>query len=240
MIDAAPRDADGVSRRRCSQPHRLRHPDRAWGLATRSQGLEGKFDRHADGASNGAEPSLAAARAWPHLKQAADEFRRVTFPAEFLNSEEALVFARRPVSGPDVTEPGYSVFTPARLSAGSIVLVNRGFVPEGRQDPNSRSHGEISGPVDIVGVMRWPDDRAWFTPTDDPTHNLWFSRDPASHGGSHGIAAGSVAPFFVEQETPVPPGGLPQPGKLAVSLPDNHLQYALTWFGLALAWPEFS
>ncbi len=42
-----------------------------------------------------------------------------------------------------------------------------------------------------------------------------------------------MAPFYVEQETPVPPGGLPQPGKLVVSLPDNHLQYAVTWFGLA-------
>jgi hypothetical protein len=37
----------------------------------------------------------------------------------------------------------------------------------------------------------------------------------------------------VEQESPVPPGGLPKPGKLVVTLPDNHLQYALTWYGLA-------
>ena len=43
-----------------------------------------------------------------------------------------------------------------------------------------------------------------------------------------------VAPFYVEEESPVPPGGLPKPGKLMVTLPDNHLQYALTWYGLAL------
>ena len=47
------------------------------------------------------------------------------------------------------------------------------------------------------------------------------------------VRTAAVAPFYVEQETPVPPGGLPQPGKLVVSLPDNHLQYALTWYGLA-------
>ena len=44
-----------------------------------------------------------------------------------------------------------------------------------------------------------------------------------------------MAPFYIEQETPVPPGGLPQPGKVVVNLPDNHLQYAVTWYGLAVA-----
>jgi surfeit locus 1 family protein len=177
--------------------------------------------------------ALPPESAWPSLNQAADEYRRVTFRAEFDNSKEALVFASAAGFRPDVTEPGYWVFTPARLADGGIVEVNRGFVPEGRKDPKSRTEGEISSPVDIVGVMRWPDARHWFTPNDDPTHNLWFSRDPAAIATAKGIVAGSVAPFFVEQETPVPPGGLPQPGKLVVSLPDNHLQYALTWFGLA-------
>jgi surfeit locus 1 family protein len=60
-------------------------------------------------------------------------------------------------------------------------------------------------------------------------------RDPAAIAAAKGLAQGKaqVAPFYVEQESPAPPGGLPQPGKLVVSLPDNHLQYALTWFGLA-------
>ena len=125
------------------------------------------------------------------------------------------------------------MFTPARLADGGIVIVNRGFVPEGRQDPKSRSDGQISGPVDIVGAMRWPDSRHWFTPNDEPAHNLWFSRDPQAIAAAKGL--GAVAPFYIEQEAPVPPGGLPQPGKLVVVLPDNHLQYAITWYGLAAA-----
>ena len=44
----------------------------------------------------------------------------------------------------------------------------------------------------------------------------------------------TAAPFYIDQEAPVPPGGVPLPGKLSVELPDNHLQYAITWFGLAL------
>ena len=45
---------------------------------------------------------------------------------------------------------------------------------------------------------------------------------------------GDVAPFYVEQEAPVPPGGVPHPAPLRVNLPNHHLQYALTWYGLAL------
>jgi cytochrome oxidase assembly protein ShyY1 len=46
---------------------------------------------------------------------------------------------------------------------------------------------------------------------------------------------GAAAPFYVEQEAPVPPGGLPSPGKIVVNLPNNHLQYIITWYGLAAA-----
>jgi len=178
--------------------------------------------------------ALPAVSAWPHLDENALQYHRVTFTAQFDNSKEALVYAIPSTFRPDVQErgPGYWVFTPARLTDGGLVIVNRGFVPEGRQDVRSRPQGEIAGPATIVGALRWPDERHWFTPTDDPAHNLWFSRDPAAIAAAK--ALGPVAPFYVEQESPVPPGGLPQPGRLVVSLPDNHLQYALTWYGLAL------
>lgn len=185
-----------------------------------------------------APPSaLPAASTWPHLDENAQQYRRVTFTAQFDNAKEALVYAIPSAFRPDVQDagPGYWVFTPARLTDGSTVIVNRGFVPDGRQDPKSRAQGELAGPVTLVGALRWPDARHWFTPTDDPSHNLWFSRDPVAIAAAKGLGGqGPVAPFYVEQESPVPPGGLPQPGKLVVSLPDNHLQYALTWFGLAL------
>jgi surfeit locus 1 family protein len=177
--------------------------------------------------------ALPPPRDWAGLEPASDEYRRVTFTAQFENDKEALVFAAASAFRPDVSDsgPGYWVFTPARLADGGIVIVNRGFVPDARKDPKSRLEGEVSEPVELAGVMRWPDSRHWFTPGDDIAHNLWFVRDPAAIAAAKKL--GSVAPFYVEQETPVPPGGLPQPGKLIVSLPDNHLQYALTWFGLA-------
>ena len=180
-----------------------------------------------------APQALPPSSAWSDLRRADDEYRRVSFRADFDNSKEALVFASATGFRPDVTSTGYWVFTPARLADGSIVEVNRGFVPDDRKDPGTRPLGQVTGPLDIIGVMRWPDDRHWFTPGDDPAHNLWFARDPAAIATAKGLTAASVAPFYVEQETPVPPGALPLPGRLVVSLPDNHLQYAVTWFGLA-------
>ena len=180
-----------------------------------------------------APPTVLPPRAaWASLDQQDNEYRRVTLTVAFDNTDEAMVFAAPSAFRPDVTSPGYWVFTPARLADGGAVMVNRGFVPEGRQDPKSRPEGQLSGPLQIVGAMRWPEARHWFTPNDEPAHNLWFSRDPQAIAGAKGL--GLVAPFYIEQERPTPPGGLPQPGKLVVKLPDNHLQYALTWYGLAV------
>lgn len=175
--------------------------------------------------------ALPPTKAWLQLNAANNEYRRVKFHATVDNAPEALVFASATAFRPDVSGPGYWVFAPARLADGSVVMVNRGFVPDGRRDPKSRPDGQLSGPIDIVGAMRWPDTRHWFTPNDDPAHNLWFARDPVAIAAAKNF--GPVAPFYVEQEAPMPPGGLPRPGKLVVSLPDNHLQYAITWFGLA-------
>ena len=180
--------------------------------------------------------ALPPPAAWASLDRKALEYHRVTFTAQFENAKEALVFAAPSNFRPDVEGPGYWVFTPARLADGSRVLVNRGFVPDSRKAPASRPQGQTAGPIEIVGALRWPQERHWFTPNDEPANNLWFTGDPQAIAAAKGLDKGAlaVAPFYVEQESPVPPGGLPKPGKLVVGLPDNHLQYALTWYGLAL------
>jgi surfeit locus 1 family protein len=179
--------------------------------------------------------ALPPAADWAKLERTRDEYRRVRFAATFDNDREALVFAAASAFRPDVALPGYWVFTPARRADGSVVVVNRGFVPDARRDPKSRPEAQISQPVEITGALRWPDERHWFTPADEPAHNLWFARDPAAIAAAKGLDPRTVAlaPFYVEQEAPIRPGGLPQPGKLVVALPDNHLQYAVTWYGLA-------
>jgi surfeit locus 1 family protein len=168
---------------------------------------------------------------WTGLDREENEFRRITLRAEISPDQEAPVYTSGSAFRPDISGPGYWIFAPAKIANSGVVVINRGFVPEGRQDPKTRAEGQFVGPLDIVGVLRWPEAPGLFTPANDPSRNLWFTRDPTAIAQAK--QWGAVAPFYVEQEAPVPPGGLPKPGALQVSLPNNHLQYAVTWFGLA-------
>jgi surfeit locus 1 family protein len=176
--------------------------------------------------------TLPAPGAWGRLDRDDAEFRRVAFAAAFRHDQEALVYTAGSSLRGDVSGPGYWVFTPARLADGNLVVVDRGFVPEGRQQTASRAAGQVPGTVEIVGALRWPEPAGRFTPAGDAARNLWFARDHLAMAAAKNW--GSVAPFYVEQEAPLPPGGLPKPGRIAPNLPNNHLQYALTWYGLAL------
>jgi surfeit locus 1 family protein len=175
--------------------------------------------------------ALPAASEWPQLTAARDEFLRVAVAAEFLHDREAEVYTIGSTMRDGTSAPGYWIFTPARLGDGAVVMVNRGFVPEGRQNPATRQEGEVRGPVNMVGILRWPESPGFFTPAADPARNIWFSRDSNAIAAAKGVSA---APFYVELESPDPPGGLPRTGRLHATLPNNHLGYAMTWLGLAL------
>ena len=62
------------------------------------------------------------------------------------------------------------------------------------------------------------------------SRNIWFARDSDAIAVAKGLDA---APFYVELESPSPPGGLPRTGRLHPTLANNHFGYALTWLGLA-------
>jgi surfeit locus 1 family protein len=169
---------------------------------------------------------------WAKLDPANDEFRRVKFSAVFVPGAEALVYTSGSALRSDVFGSGYWAFAPAQLAGGGLVVVNRGFVPEGQQDAAMREAGVSPDRVELLGVMRWPESRSVFSPKDDPGRNLWFVRDPAAIAAAKGW--GEVAPFYVELESPQPRGGLPRPGPLKPNLRNDHLQYAITCYGLAL------
>lgn len=170
--------------------------------------------------------------AWASLTEAGSEYARVKFIATPLPGE-AFVYTAGSSLRPDVTSQGFWVFAPARLDDGATVLVNRGFVPTDRKAAASRGGAASSEAVEIVGYMRWPESRGLFAPADDVKANVFFARDPKAMAAAHGWTID--APFYIDQELPVPPGGLPKPGRIEVKLPNNHWQYAITWYGLALA-----
>jgi surfeit locus 1 family protein len=172
---------------------------------------------------------------WPYMKPKAYEYVRVRVKGTFENDKEAHLYGLRSsgVAGKDA-QAGYYVLTPFVLSGENrAVLVNRGFVPADRKDPATRAEGQLTGEQTVVGLLRAPEPRGLFTPADDPARNMWFTRDPSAIGAALGIQG--LAPFVIEaDETPVP-GGLPVGGNTRVSFPNNHLQYAITWFTLAIA-----
>jgi len=97
--------------------------------------------------------------------------------------------------------------------------------------PAVRAYPWQSGSREIIGYLRWPERPGLFVSDHDRSGDIWFVRDSAAMAAMR--QWGDVAPFYIDMESPAPAGGLPQPGPLTVNLRNNHLGYALTWFGLA-------
>jgi surfeit locus 1 family protein len=174
---------------------------------------------------NAAPLELPPPSEWSKLTPQDAEFLRVKLRADF-GKDAALVYTSGSALRDDVKSPGYFVFMAGRLPGGDQVIVNRGYTKD-------RSYPARTGAEEIVGVLRWPEASPWFVTDYDRSSDVWYVRDPRLMARVKGW--GTVAPFYIEQEAPVPPGGVPHPAPLRVNLPNNHLQYALTWYGLALA-----
>ncbi len=162
------------------------------------------------------------------LDPVADTFRRASVAGTFLHDKE-MYLAARSMRG----NIGYHVVTPLRREAGGHVLVNRGWVPLDRKAPAARQDGQIEGTVTITGIVRGPVDRTMFTPDNDPAANTWFIIDTDAMAAHAGLA--SVAPWTMDADAAVNPGGFPIGGQTRAILRNGHWQYALTWLLLAVA-----
>jgi surfeit locus 1 family protein len=161
------------------------------------------------------------------LPPAEAEWRQVGARGHFLHAREVFLYGFR------MGEPGLHVVTPFELSSGTVVLVDRGFVPNALRDPATRPAGQVAGETEVTGILRLTQPPAWFTPPPDRGRRLWFSRDIPALAQAAGVAG--AAPVVIEAGPAPNPGGLPQGGQTIVNFPNDHLSYALTWFGLALA-----
>lgn len=173
---------------------------------------------------------------WTNLSSASDEFRRVRFTATFADRPDAMVYGAGSALRSDVSGPGTWAFLPAQLPLGATLVVNAGFVPNTLQDRAQQDRAvtplRSGAPLEMTGYLRFPETPGRLMPNPDLTKRLWFARDTATMADL--LQWGTVAPFYVDLETPMPASGVPKPGALDVHLKDDHLQYAITWFGLAL------
>ncbi len=211
----------------------------SWQLQRRAwkEGLIAQLETRAAAAPITFDAALARADAGEAM-----EYARVYLDGAYDPAREAHVFGVRDgVSG-------VYVFTPLRRAGAPDVYVNRGFVAGGATNvpplekggpggdhPHIRPLVETpAGPVRVAGILRAPQ-RLTATENlvaakDQPEDNLYFARDPARFAGAAG-----AAPFYVESDGAESPGAGPAPALSRADFPNRHLEYALTWFGLAAA-----
>jgi surfeit locus 1 family protein len=156
-------------------------------------------------------------------------FRIVTVEGSFRHDLEQLFGA-----GARNGVFGHQVVTPLIRRNGETVLIDRGWIPADMADPASREAGRAEGLVSIRGLARFRrnDRPGMFTPANDPATRQWYHYDLAAMESALGL---SLAPVVVEALASADSEKLPIGSRAEITLVNNHLQYAVTWYGLALA-----
>ncbi len=163
---------------------------------------------------------------WGTITDRSAAYRHVSLRGRYLHDRETLVQA--------VTElgPGYWVMTPLVEARGFVVLVNRGFVPPERATAATRLAGQQLGVAAVTGLLRITEPGGGFLRRNDPQANRWYSRDVVAIARARGLS--NAAPYFVDADRAPTPGGYPVGGLTVVKFRNTHLQYAITWFALAM------
>ena len=157
------------------------------------------------------------------------DFRHARATGSFDHAHE-MFLAARSMNG----NPGYHVVTPFKLADGRTLLVDRGWVPLERKNSPQRADGQVLGEITIDGLLRLQRPKTWLEPDNQPKDNLWFWVDLPAMADYLGLPSDQVTPFFLEAGPAPNPGGFPIGGQSRTELPNDHLQYALTWFSFAV------
>ena len=148
------------------------------------------------------------------------DFRNVALPGTFIYDKTLHMIA-----APHGSVTGFFMVTPFRLEDdGRIILVNRGFSPEGKE---SRPEGVQT----VTGVIRPPREKRYFSPQNRADKNVWLYEDISAMSQAIGL---SLTPVVVEAVGAMEPGVYPIPSDGKIRLRNDHLQYAITWFSIAV------
>ncbi len=169
---------------------------------------------------------------------------RLTLPPEHLpavSEWEAIgpeFYDYRPltVMGTYVPEGTVLVFTSLAVAVGGTVFVIRGFVPQASGPAFADGGATPPGSITLTGIGRVSEKAGSFTPGTDVDNRVEWVRDVERLARLAGPASPPFAPVYLDLPAG-DPGALPQGGETVVEFPNNHLGYALTWFGFALLTP---
>ncbi len=169
---------------------------------------------------------------WSSITAARDEYRRVVASGRYLPDADTRVQAVTAIGA------GYWLLTPLQRRDGSIVMVNRGFVaPDWTPAPLRES--PAMSEIRVTGLLRLTEPGGGFLRNNMPAEDRWYSRDVQAIAAAHGLRR--VAPYFIDaaateldRNTAGSGADGPVGGLTVVRFRNQHLQYALTWFALAL------
>ncbi|MSP04666.1 MAG: SURF1 family protein [Acetobacteraceae bacterium] len=153
-------------------------------------------------------------------------FSKVSVQGILRNAQAAYYGADIQIT-PAGPKMGARLIVPLDRAEGPPVLVDRGWVPIEQLRPISQP----TGPVFVEGFVRPADTASWFSASDDPRARRFYTLDPQTIGAAVGIA--NVAPFVIVALGQRPPEVYPIPAQRMPRPPNDHLNYAVTWFGLA-------
>ena len=190
------------------------------------EGLIAQIETRAHGVPQAIVPEAE----WPRWRAADDEFRRVRLEGTF---EPSRTVALHGLAEERRGQPiqGFYLFVPLVRPDGSTVVVNRGFVPTELRDATLARLAQAPAQASVVGLVRAPETRGMFVPENLPDRGQWFVRNLDDMAKAGGLSR--VAPFYVDADATPNEGGWPRGGQTQIVLRNNHLGYALTWFGLA-------
>jgi surfeit locus 1 family protein len=123
---------------------------------------------------------------------------------------------------------GGQLIVPLQRQGADPVLVDRGWVPAERTEPVDQPRGVVT----VAGYVRPAEHAGLFSARDDAAGRRFYTLDPAAIGAALGLPR--VAPFTLVELGTAPPAGYPDPAKHLPRPPNDHLQYALTWYGFAV------
>lgn len=173
-----------------------------------------------------AEP-IAAPDNWSQVTRDNSEYLHVFANGKYLYKAQSYSYALTDLGD------GYWVMTPMQLDSGKIIYVNRGFIPTAKKDAfdaatpdNDQENHHISG------LLRITEPKGAFLRKNMPAEHKWYSRDVAAMGASAGLD--QVAPYFIDADKNQSADALPVSGLTQIKFPNNHLQYAITWYVMAI------
>jgi surfeit locus 1 family protein len=156
-------------------------------------------------------------------------FEKVSIAGTWIPGKAAL-YGDQVHDSPAGPVSGGELIMPLQRPAGETVLVDLGWVPQQTPVPLP----EPSGLTQVAGYLHAPIEPGWFAGTDSPGQGLYYTLNPAKISAGMGLK--NPSPYILIAMGPMPPPGsaLPQPAQDLPTPPNNHYEYALTWFGFAL------